>query len=360
MAGRLIFPIQIIRKPGKYINQTSYYPECQLKSKKRIFFDQIIYCIKTGEINKYYFLYGFDKKSKKDYNNYISTNTFSFKRNRKNQQTPKPVYDSYNYICLLRDKFLFEAFCQRIGLNTPENIGMIQAGKLYLLKEKSFISLDNIKNFEGNNFLKRNVYYGGGLTKDIMKLKIASGKIFINNEEVDTGKLKEIIGTDTWIIQKSIEDQDQFYANFHPQSINTIRIVTVNTGSSIEVLFANFRMGANGRNADNWSSGGILVNINIENGTLRKWGFYKPGTGTKCDRHPNSEIVFDGLKLKSWEKIVEYAKKTHTIFYGIHSVGWDICLTSNGPMLIEGNDNWGPVNTQTYKGAREIYEKFFK
>jgi hypothetical protein len=26
--------------------------------------------------------------------------------------------------------------------------------------------------------------------------------------------------------------------------------------------------------------------------------------------------------------------------YGIHSIGWDIAITDNGPIFIEGNDDW--------------------
>ena len=37
---------------------------------------------------------------------------------------------------------------------------------------------------------------------------------------------------------------------------------------------------------------------------------------------------------------VELAKKIHEFFYGIHSIGWDIALTENGPVFLEGNNGW--------------------
>lgn len=66
LAGRIIFTIQLIRNYKFYVKGQSYFPECELKSKAHIFVDQLLYILKTGEINTNYFLFGFDRKEKKD------------------------------------------------------------------------------------------------------------------------------------------------------------------------------------------------------------------------------------------------------------------------------------------------------
>jgi len=85
--------------------------------------------------------------------------------------------------------------------------------------------------------------------------------------------------------------------------MNTIRIATINTGSTIELFYSFLRMGVNGCHADNWSSGGIGAGINVENGTHEKWEFYRPGIGTKCDQHPNTGIFFKVINFHSGMKL---------------------------------------------------------
>jgi hypothetical protein len=45
------------------------------------------------------------------------------------------------------------------------------------------------------------------------------------------------------------------------------------------------------------------------------------------------------------------AKKLHNELYGIHTAGWDIAIAENGPIVIEGNDNWDFRMFQVYYGG---------
>lgn len=144
IVGRFIFPLHLIKNSKEYIFKQSYYPEDNLKSKLRIFFEQLYYILKTGELNKNYFIFGFDRKNKNDFKNYVPWLTFTHYRDINNQLPKKPVYDPHNYICLLRDKFVFEAFCKRLAINTPTNIGFINKNELFLLKENKFVKINEI------------------------------------------------------------------------------------------------------------------------------------------------------------------------------------------------------------------------
>lgn len=167
VVGRFIFPLILIKNFKQYVLYQSYYPECKLKSKHKIFWEQLFYILQKGEINKNYFIFGLDRKSKNDINEYVPWLTFTHARNKKNKMSSKPEYDSYNYVCVLRDKFIFEAFCKGVGLNTPSNIGMVNDGNFYSINEKQFYPVDNLINFDIDVFCKRNVSYGGGMSNDI-------------------------------------------------------------------------------------------------------------------------------------------------------------------------------------------------
>lgn len=360
LVGRVIFTFKLVSNWSQNINHPSYFPECKLKNKTTILIEQLLYIVRTGEINKNYFIFGFDRKSKNDFKNYVPWLTFTHARNIKNQQPIKPEYDPYNYVCLLRDKFIFGAFCKSIGVSTPNNIGMMNGGQLFILESNRFSPIEEIVTYELDAICKRNVSYGGGMSKDILKLTIKNKIACINDNKVLPEELKKYFGNDSWIIQERIKNQSPEYARFHPHSINTIRIVTIKDGAEISILCCFFRMGVNHRHTDNCSSGGITTGINLEDGTLEKWGLYKPEFGTKTDRHPDSLILFEGYKLPYWEEITQYVKRTHLLFYGLHSIGWDVAITTDGILLIEGNDNWDTSSVQLYSGAKTKFDRYFK
>ena len=45
----------------------------------------------------------------------------------------------------------------------------------------------------------------------------------------------------------------------------------------------------------------------------------------------------------------------------VHSIGWDIAIGANGPIFIEGNDNWEINGPQVGNGGlkKEFEEYFF-
>ena len=74
-------------------------------------------------------------------------------------------------------------------------------------------------------------------------------------------------------------------------------------------------------------------------GKLDKYGF--SFSDKRITRHPDSGIVFDGYKIPYYEESIALAKQAMNVFYGFKTIGWDIAITDNGPIFIEGNDGWG-------------------
>lgn len=286
-------------------------------------------------------------------------------RQCKNKMPKYPEYDTYNSVCLLRDKFYFEAVLKKVGFTTPTNIMMINDGKLYLLNNAAQCiaqDLSEIINYEIDAFCKKNVGHGGGMDDDVFPLKIKKRKIFIRNKETKLDEFISIVSSSkcSWIIQDRIRNQSKFMSQYHPESINTIRVVTIKKDKDIHPICAFARFGINGRGSDNWSSGGVLVGININSGEFEEYGLFKPGVGTRCFEHPNTKVKFKNIVIPEWDKIIDYVKSLHEIFYDLHSIGWDICLTENGPLIIEGNDNWDTIDAQFYHPGKDIYNKYFK
>ena len=50
--------------------------------------------------------------------------------------------------------------------------------------------------------------------------------------------------------------------------------------------------------------------------------------------------IGDWNKSPRYKETVEIALKAAQCLYGIRAIGWDIAITADGPIIIEGNDNW--------------------
>lgn len=366
LIGRIIYPVQIIRNRKQFVNAASYFPEKERKSFSERLLDQMWWSIKYGDINKYYFMWGGDVKGR-SLKGYVPWFKWVNARQQLNKAPRRPAYDFYNSVCLLRDKFYFETVLNKAGYSTPANLMMINDAKLYLLdstcKPSTAMDLNVILDHEIDAFCKRNVGYGGGMDDDVFSLRVSARRIFIRDKEISFEEFCRIVshGKSSWVIQERINNQNQFMSQFHPSSVNTIRIVTVRSqDKTIDAICSFARFGVNGRGSDNWSSGGVLVGIDIENGKFEDYGLMRPGIGTRTFMHPNTEVAFKDKIVPEWRKTIDYVKSLHELFYDIHSIGWDICLTDDGPVIIEGNDNWDTIDAQFYRPGKDIFDRYFK
>jgi hypothetical protein len=60
-----------------------------------------------------------------------------------------------------------------------------------------------------------------------------------------------------------------------------------------------------------------------------------------------------GLEVSYSHSVIEIARNLHSYFYGVQSIGWDITVTPDGPIFIEGNDDWGGVPPLMFKRNRK-------
>lgn len=154
-------------------------------------------------------------------------------------------------------------------------------------------------------------------------------------------------------------------SDIYSKSINTIRVWSVNPNHSsnindVVIVGALLRVGARDSIIDNWAQGGLVVGVD-KNGTLMKYGYYKPGYGTKTEIHPDTLIKFEGIEIPYYRDIINTVKQFHSKLYSIHSVGWDVAITEEGPLFIEGNDDYELGFFQTcFGGMKNQMKTFFR
>lgn len=141
-------------------------------------------------------------------------------------------------------------------------------------------------------------------------------------------------------------------ARYNPSSVNTCRVVTfINMQGEISIPLAVLRIGIQGKNTDNWHTGGLAATIDPKTGIIGLGAVRPEFGGTRHTSHPDSGITFAGEKIPDWNKIVKLTLKAARMTPFIRTVGWDVAATPQGPILVEANYNWGPTMVQASQGG---------
>lgn len=331
--------------------QLSYYPESKRKSRLRIWMDHLGWMIRHREINHFYYFYGCDRQDGPPLSEFVCKKEFIRRRDRLNAEG-RIGGRIVNYNCLLQDKFLFSQYLKSLGFSTPEVIALADRKTVCLLSPRRRISWEEfIEQQQGRWFIKEII---GERGECVFHLEIEDGKILLGRAPVSVTELKKRIGEQN-ILQVPVT-QHELLNRMNPDSVNTMRLITIRSGSRVEPLSAMLRLGVKGHACDNLASGGIAVGIDPATATLSAKGIYKPGFGKWALRHPDTGFVFKGVRLPFFREAVDSACRLHSFFYGTHSIGWDIAFGPDGPVFLEGNNSWEIPTLQVFD--RDLVRKF--
>ena len=146
----------------------------------------------------------------------------------------------------------------------------------------------------------------------------------------------------------------------NPSCINTLRMVTLVKDGQAHLMYSLIRVGDGTKPVDNISSGGMYAPV-WEDGRIARPAFCD-ATGLYYDAHPMTGTVFSGFEIPDYSRAVELVEQAALVVGQIKYVGWDVALSVNGPVLVEGNVIPGYDMCQNYRHLREdkqgILEKF--
>ena len=196
--------------------------------------------------------------------------------------------------------------------------------------KRDWLDFNNSSKEDFNSFIKKHpsfmlkpvdVTCGHGIEKIYAK-KYKKDELYKYIQTKGNVVLEELI-----IQNKAI---DKMYAG----SVNTFRIVSVLKNDNVNVVVAYFRVG-NGSFVDNFNSGGMVVPINVKTGIIEYNAIDK--AHNIYEYHPITKTKFIGFKIPEWNKIIKLVKEASKLVPEVKLVAWDICLSENGPVIVEGN-----------------------
>jgi len=124
-------------------------------------------------------------------------------------------------------------------------------------------------------------------------------------------------------------------ASLHPSSVNTVRVPTIYySDDDVEVIHPFFRVGRGDSIVDNAGAGGIICCVDVPTGKIVACADEMGKTYTV---HPETGHQLIGYTIPRWDEAVALAKELAKTIEGNHYAGWDLALTDDGWVMVEGN-----------------------
>lgn len=353
-------PINALRLP---LNKKYNIPQFEgpRKSTLKMMMEHLKWALKYKELCNYYWVYGLDQKGHSP-NDYMAYTEFRVMRNILNIRQRENVKTKYtfNYLSLVRDKFVFYQYCKSLGIPFPKTIALVSNGKVSWYDGEHMIwsDLQTVVDRNFRAFCKETTGEGG---QGAFVLESKDGVISISGTPATIDELRKRVGMSTYIMQEQIKNH-HLLSEIYPNSLNTLRLHTIlNRDGSVDFFSAVQRFGAHGSIVDNGCYGGMFVGVN-EKGVLNEFGCHEPHLGYKKmvirDNHPDTGKRFSSIQLPYWDEIMETAKTFHKFLYGIPSIGWDIAITEDGFCFTEAGEDWEMAFDQAVNGGQR--ERFYK
>ena len=225
-----------------------------------------------------------------------------------------------NYIKKLNDKNYYDLFNNKVKFN--------EIFKKYL--KRKYLYLDNnygaFKKFtnEHKTLLAKPIdaQCGKGIEKIIIE------------ENTNIKKLYNTLISNSQLLVEEYVVQSSEMNRLFPNSVNTLRLVTSYIDGETTVLFRSIRIGNKDNVVDNFNHGGMYSVIS-ETGIITKPAIDKLGNIYKNHPVTNTKIV--GFKIPYFKEALDMVIESSKVIKEVGLVGWDIAITDNGPLMIEGN-----------------------
>ena len=199
---------------------------------------------------------------------------------------------------------------------------------------------------------------------DNLALGVGVKKYFVSqHEEVNKNIYKEVTIDKKGIIEEVIK-QHPIMEKLNSEAVSSIRVQTIVKNGKVNFLNTTLRTAmTHGQCNDNLASGGGAANVDIKTGIIVTDAVTK--AGEKYEYHPITGVRFKGLKIPSWNKVLNTCAEAALEFKNMPYIGWDVAINSYGEIeLIEGNSQQDAVFHQLPwavcegKGIRKTVDKY--
>jgi glutathione synthase/RimK-type ligase-like ATP-grasp enzyme len=262
------------------------------------------------------------------------------------------------WVPLLKDKGIFYRYCTALGVPVPklyaiffrDNAGWSFDGSVPASRDKWEKFIESrlpsefvIKPSQGS--------FGEGVN---IFCRTNAGFINAFGKQCSAADIYETMlldpKYDSFIIQQRLKNHPDLVHLTGTQSLHTVRLVTsVDAAGHSRAIHARLKLSSGQTVTDNWRHGqgeNAKAELSLGEGVLGRVIIPAPdGPGVKViHTHPKTGIHFDGFRLPFWKQACSLVERAAIKFLPIRTIGWDVALTPDGPIILEGNIWWDPPN----------------
>lgn len=294
----------------------------------------------------------------------------------KNDLVVDMVYSLHRFGCMFDEYFLFGY----PHLNTRGRESFVTDKTRWAFYERlnGAVSLplfaDKRKTYEEYApFYRRKVVSVAGDSDfgEFKKLYDGSTRFFVKPSDACCGRGAKLVDTSDYdsaescfetllseapVVCEELIVQSAEMAELNPSSVNTVRMPTVRCKSGVRVLAPFLRMGHKGSVVDNAGAGGVCASVDEGSGIVLTPGFDQ--LGKSYVEHPDTRAIIPGFRIPRWGEALSLVAELAEVRPEVRYVGWDLALTDEGWVVVEGNDD-GMLRfsqTLTRRGLRDALE----
>tara|TARA_R110000823_G_scaffold32383_2_gene91328 strand:+ start:1326 stop:2489 length:1164 start_codon:yes stop_codon:yes gene_type:complete len=299
-----------------------------------------------------YFTYGFHSKTAtKSYCLDYMPNKVHFKRHL-------ATLNSSNR-AILNDKILFKNAMQEANIPIPRTIGYAGPSKrsdlnfelITLSTIQETLSIHKITSF----IVKPSNGTGG---KGIYLVKYSAGEnrpFNIKNQSMNTTDFFEYLTQNCedlnggYILFEYKVSSNDVLKEISPDASPNIRVITLRLpNGDIHVTSASMRLGRKNSITSNACSGGLVAGIDVKSGSIVNCRTTENIQGEFISNHPDTSSKIAGVNIPKWGDVLSTCIKAASAVESMKSVGWDVLLDNDSPVIIEGNDQWSIISEQMF------------
>jgi hypothetical protein len=150
-----------------------------------------------------------------------------------------------------------------------------------------------------------------------------------------------------FLVEEKVSNNAQLSA-IYPYSLNCFRVCTIKLQDQPwKIITWGLKLGRGRSVVDNIGAGGIFVILDEKGRSLMG---YPKGYEQDYTHHPDTGAPLVDVQMEGVESVKALALEASRKFGFLGTIGWDIGLTMEGPVIIEGNNLWGAQDQRVRGG----------
>ena len=264
------------------------------------------------------------------------------------------------YGCLYANKLIFNRFFSAVGLPVARILGVYDplVGRAMdgrLLRTAADLSdwlpgvakdgfvFKAIEGVRGHSIL----VFEGAATQDPNLFATLSGEHYNAERLVEFANNTALLkrhrpdsNRSSFLIEERIRPHPEL-ARFIGPTLCSVRFQTITAvDGTAKIIAAVFKLQPKPVGVDHLIYGAVGCWVDLTSGALIT-GRTRDGLDDTT-LIPGTERSFIGFQLPDWDKAKDLALRAAAAFPWARSIGWDVAMSGNGPVLIEGNEEWSP------------------